>query len=1284
MTAKRCLGFVLLAAVAMALAPPALGNDPLPPCWRGAADTTFQSWAFDVNANPASPETVSNPGSPVAQAMVAAGGGGWIDSLFIFGARQGIWDLGPSGTQTVTIPNFAAPPNSWKYVSVQVTQYRDGIYSANATVDIPGALLVSEQSVDVGAGGFLGAKWITHQSLWLIEPCPAGETVVITAPANGSAIDQITVDTRCTTGDDGDVYLPCWRGESGSTYQDWSFHTDETPTYPEQSDNAGLAEATVLVGPLSFGWQDQDPVYGCRQGYWDLGQAGTITFDLPNDAGSATSYKYVRVQVVQYQDSLIFTTTAAVSVPGAVQVGTAQETTLETTDFGGSWIAQQTLWRLAPCPPDETVIITAPANGALIDQVVIDTLCQDFPCPADILDATDPGVCSKANVSWSLPAPDGCVLQAVVSTPPSGSTFATGVHLVTCDFTDAEGELYSCSFQVTIEDAESPEVQCPDDIVVFSDGVNCGAHVNFAVTATDNCPGVTAGCTPPGGSLFPLGVTEVTCVATDAAGLVSAPCTFTVQVIDANGDVFVPCYRGEPGSTFQQWSFSNGADPASPELFNSPGTPSADVTVGPLGTGWINEDPVFGCVQGFWDLGQNGSIDFLVANHAAAAGAYKYVRVQVVQYQDSFVYTTTASVSIDAATQVGTPEIQILENTLLGMWVSEVTVWRLESCPAGETVSVSVGNLGGLIDQVVIDTVCVEPPPCPGDIAEVADPGACSKGGITWSEPPVDGCFVQGVSNAPPNGSTFPVGVATVQSFIFDAENQPYACTFTVTVTDEEPPVMTCPSAVTIECDDSDDPVDTGWPITVDNCDPTPTVTFTDAFTPGTCPQASEILRTFTAVDLYGNSASCDQLITVVDTTAPVITCPPDVTIECDADSSSAATGVATGTDNCGAVTITESDSVAAGSCPQESVITRTWTAEDECGNSSSCNQVITVVDTTAPVLVGVPGDTTVECVAPAAASVTATDSCDPAPVVDFAESSVPGSAPVIETITRTWTATDACGNSASASQVIVVQNTNPPEVLDAVVSAAVGSPAGPAWPVASAWPDFAMCIDPLAGDYFLDIDTLTSSAPLAEGVLNAFFLDPTSLPVGWLAYWAAKGVDGVNNSGGWELLMWEIIHGDEPFFYLKLSGADYLLIDGLHYALGGGEPVLRVPGDYPQHSYQYTGTVQDENGCISSFFDVFFSFITLPEVTDAVVTAAVGSPAGPASPVAAPIRTSGCASTRWSRTTSWIWTRSTPAPRWPRACSTPSCWTRAACPRAGSATGPPRAWCPGPAAGRA
>ena len=49
--------------------------------------------------------------------------------------------------------------------------------------------------------------------------------------------------------------------------------------------------------------------------------------------------------------------------------------------------------------------------------------------------------------------------------------------------------------------------------------------------------------------------------------------------------------------------------------------------------------------------------------------------------------------------------------------------------------------------------------------------------------------------------------------------------------------------------------------------------------------------------------------------------------------------------------------------------LTRVWTATDNCGNVATATQVITVQDTTDPVLVGVPADATVECDAvPAAA----------------------------------------------------------------------------------------------------------------------------------------------------------------------------------------------------------------------------------------------------------------------------------------------------------------------------
>ncbi len=70
-----------------------------------------------------------------------------------------------------------------------------------------------------------------------------------------------------------------------------------------------------------------------------------------------------------------------------------------------------------------------------------------------------------------------------------------------------------------------------------------------------------------------------------------------------------------------------------------------------------------------------------------------------------------------------------------------------------------------------------------------------------------------------------------------------------------------------------------------------------------------------------------------------------------------------------------------------------------------------------------------------------------------------------------------------------------------------------------------------------------TVNKTLADGYYG-FYLDETSVPVGFLEYWAAKGVDA--GASGWQLVMWQIINGNQPMFYLKVDGIDYSLIDGL------------------------------------------------------------------------------------------------------------------------------------------
>lgn len=101
-----------------------------------------------------------------------------------------------------------------------------------------------------------------------------------------------------------------------------------------------------------------------------------------------------------------------------------------------------------------------------------------------------------------------------------------------------------------------------------------------------------------------------------------------------------------------------------------------------------------------------------------------------------------------------------------------------------------------------------------------------------------------------------------------------------------------------------------------------------------------------------GFSTQCDTGVTVEDHQSPVIVIAGDAQLECDEDSSVAATGSGSASDNCLGTVVTHSDTVLPGVCPQDWYIQRQWVATDVAGNVDTAIQHIHVMDSTPPVQV--------------------------------------------------------------------------------------------------------------------------------------------------------------------------------------------------------------------------------------------------------------------------------------------------------------------------------------------
>ncbi|MCP4124429.1 MAG: HYR domain-containing protein, partial [Bacteroidetes bacterium] len=249
--------------------------------------------------------------------------------------------------------------------------------------------------------------------------------------------------------------------------------------------------------------------------------------------------------------------------------------------------------------------------------------------------------------------------------------------------------------------------------------------------------------------------------------------------------------------------------------------------------------------------------------------------------------------------------------------------------------------------------------------------------------------------------------------------------TVTVTVTDTTPPVIygVTPTTVTGECN-----VSVPMPnVTVtDNCDGDVTWSFYETITPNDCGQT--LVRTWIASDACGNVGTASQTIQQTDNSPPIFTSsqPTSVIVECNDIPAPIAPVV---TDNCDLdLEVIYTESIVAGDCAGSYTIVRNWVATDDCGNTACFCQTVTVQDTQAPVLYGVPGSLTLDCAEiPPIANVWASDNCTNNVSVNFYEN-IQGT-DCNKQILRSWIATDECGNSTSATQIINLIDNTPPVI---------------------------------------------------------------------------------------------------------------------------------------------------------------------------------------------------------------------------------------------------------------
>jgi hypothetical protein len=600
----------------------------------------------------------------------------------------------------------------------------------------------------------------------------------------------------------------------------------------------------------------------------------------------------------------------------------------------------------------------ASGNTSSQTQTVI---IKDVTAPAVPVLATITGECSATAIVPT--ATDNCAGNITGTTTDALVTYNTqGTYTIHWTFNDGNGNISTATQTVIVKDVTAPVVP-----VLATVTGECSATATVPTT-TDNCAGTVTGTTTDALSYSAQGTYAIHWTFNDGNGNTSTA-TQTVIVKDVTAPV-VPVLATVTGECSATATVPTTTD-------NCAGTITGTTT-----------DALSYSAQGVYTIhwrfdDGNGNI-----STATQTVIVKDVTAPVVPVLASVTGECSAAATVPtttdncAGTITGTTT-DVLSYSAQGVYTIH---WRFDD---------GNGNISTATQTVIVKDVTAPVVPV---LATVT--GECSA---TATVPTTTDNCVGTVTGTTTDALSYSAqGVYTIHWTFNDGNGNTSTATQTVIVKDVTAPAIPVLATVTGECSAT-----ATVPTTTDNCAGIVTGTTADPITYNA--QGTYTIH-WIFNDGNGNASTTTQTVIVKDITKPVLSAVPfNVTVECNAVPAAA---ILTATDNCSAAIVVVTETRIDGNCSGNYTLTRTWTATDANGNSSSKTQVITVQDTQKPVLSAAPANVTVECNAvPAAATLTATDNCS-TPVVTYNEVRTYGHCSGNYTLTRTWTATDACGNN--------------------------------------------------------------------------------------------------------------------------------------------------------------------------------------------------------------------------------------------------------------------------------